>query len=431
MHRGTAAGGRDGAGEERPSAFRTDGTGLGAGSKPPMGRLRWLMYALVLLSASQQLSIAPVLPHYVRRFGLSGLEEGILVAAGALATLAVSVPAGALCDRLGARRLTLLAGVAMAAAALLQGFTPSFEALVAARLLFGAGYGILWTAGLAWLSAASPDKPALGATVIFSGAGGILGPVFVGLGAQYFGVAAPFAAVAVLVGLITLGLATIPAPSAVVAEPVAVFASMRTALSERSTIAALAAVTVAGMSSGFATLLVPFVFHAAGGSAGSIGLAFSACAVTFVAGSIVTERLGRRAIRVRTATAAVLLLVVVTWPATLSAAPLAAVLMLLGTGAARAILWTVSYPLGARGAEQSGTGVGVVMGLLNTVWAATAVVSPLIAGALVGPLGPQVTFGVSQVAMLSVLGVTLIWMRSSRRADPVVSPRWSRTLSTH
>ena len=97
----------------------------------------------------------------------------------------------------------------------------------------------------------------------------------------------------------------------------------------------------------------------------------------------------------------------------------------------RAILWTVSYPLGARGAEQSATGVGVVMGLLNAVWAATAVVSPLFAGALVGPLGPRATFGVSQVAMLAVLGVTLAWMRSSRRADPLVSPRWTRPLARH
>ena len=345
------------------------------------------MYALVLLAGSQQMSIAPVLPHYVHLFGLSGLEEGILIAASALATLAVSVPAGALCDRLGARNLTIIAGAAMAAAALLQGFTPSFEALVAARLLFGAGYGILWTAGLAWLTAASPDTPGLGATVIFGGAGGILGPVFIGFGAEYFGIAAPFTAIAVLIGLATLALVTVRLSKPVLSQPVPVLASLRTALGDRSTIAALAAVTVAGMSTAFATLLVPFVFHDAGGSAGAIGFAFSAAAVIFVVGSIVTERLGSRAVRVRTATAAVLLLVLVTWPATLSATPLAAVIMLLGTGAARAILWTVSYPLGARGAEQSATGVGVVMGLLNAVWAATAVVSPLLAGALVGPLG--------------------------------------------
>ncbi len=403
----------------------------GERSQPQLSRLRCLLYALTFLSATQQMSIAPVLPYYVHRFALSGIEQGVLVAATAFAALAVSVPAGALCDRLGARRLTLFAGLAMVLAALLQGFTPSFEALVAARLLFGAGYGILWTAGLAWLSAASPESSGLGGTVVFAGAGGILGPVFVGVGAQYFGVAVPFTAVAVLVGVATLLLATLRVPAPVLSKPEPVLASLRTALGDRSTIAAILAVTVAGVSSGFATLLVPYVFHAAGGSAGEIGLAFSAAAVTFVLGSIVTERLGSRAVRVRTAAVTVLLLVVVTWPSTLSATPLAAVIMLCGTGAARAILWTVSYPLGARGAEQSATGVGVVMGLLNTVWAATAVVSPLFAGALVGPLGPRATFGVSQAAMLCVLAVTLAWMRSNRRADPVISPRWGRSLARH
>src|ERR1700683_3176367 len=121
---------------------------VGKGRPLHSGRLRSLLYAMTLLSGIQQMSIAPVLPDYVRRFGLSGLEEGSLVAAAALATLAISVPAGALCDRLGVRRLTLFAGVAMALAAVMQGLAPSFSALLIARLLFGAGYGIIWTAGL-------------------------------------------------------------------------------------------------------------------------------------------------------------------------------------------------------------------------------------------------------------------------------------------
>ena len=54
----------------------------------------------------------------------------------------------------------------------------------------------------------------------------------------------------------------------------------------------------------------------------------------------------------------------------LTSAPIAIVAMLCATTAARSVLWTVSYPLAAAGAERSGAGLGVVMGLLNGVWAA-------------------------------------------------------------
>jgi MFS family permease len=43
------------------------------------------------------------------------------------------------------------------------------------------------------------------------------------------------------------------------------------------------------------------------------------------------------------------------------------------------------------------------MGLLNLVWAMSTIVSPLLAGALVGPLGARATFAIAQV----VLGTSL------------------------
>src|SRR6266496_6690488 len=75
------------------------------------GRLfRFLIYALVLASSAAQYAVVPILPAYAHRFGLSGLQQGMVLGATGLATLAVSLPAGALSDRFGARRLTLWAG---------------------------------------------------------------------------------------------------------------------------------------------------------------------------------------------------------------------------------------------------------------------------------------------------------------------------------
>src|SRR5580692_12725160 len=124
---------------------------------------RLLIGALILVSAAAQFALVPVMPVYARRLGLSGFEQGMVLGATGLATLVVSIPAGALSDRFGARRLTLAAGLLMAAATAAQALAGSFPALLAARLAFGAGYGMVWTAGLCWLAGAmAGGPPALG-----------------------------------------------------------------------------------------------------------------------------------------------------------------------------------------------------------------------------------------------------------------------------
>ena len=78
---------------------------------------RPLMYGLILASAAAQFALVPVMPVYAHRLGLSGFQQGMVLGATGLATLAVSVPAGTLSDRFGARRITLAASLLMAASA--------------------------------------------------------------------------------------------------------------------------------------------------------------------------------------------------------------------------------------------------------------------------------------------------------------------------
>jgi predicted MFS family arabinose efflux permease len=47
-----------------------------------------------------------------------------------------------------------------------------------------------------------------------------------------------------------------------------------------------------------------------------------------------------------------------------------------------AVLFGISFPLAAWGADQAGIGKGVVLGLLNGVWAISNVVGPIAGGAL-------------------------------------------------
>ena len=100
-------------------------------------------------------------------------------------------------------------------------------------------------------------------------------------------------------------------------------------------------------------------------------------------------------------------------PAALTSAPLAVVAMLCGTTAARSILWTVSYPLAAEGARQTGAGLGVVVGALNGLFAATAVLGPLAAGLGVEHLSPRAIFGLTEGLCVAVLAatITLAWRR--------------------
>src|ERR1700720_199138 len=97
---------------------------------PGTGPFRLLMYGLILASAAAQFALVPVMPVYARQLGLSGLQQGLLLGATGLASLAVSVPAGTLSDRFGARRITLAAGVLMAAATFGQALAGRFPALL-------------------------------------------------------------------------------------------------------------------------------------------------------------------------------------------------------------------------------------------------------------------------------------------------------------
>ena len=109
---------------------------------------RLLIGGLIGVSAAAQFALVPVVPVYARRLGLSGFEQGLVLGATGL-------PAGTLSDRFGPRRITLAAGLLMAVASAAQALAGNFPALFASRLVFGAGYGMVWTAGLVWLAGAA------------------------------------------------------------------------------------------------------------------------------------------------------------------------------------------------------------------------------------------------------------------------------------
>src|SRR5580698_105474 len=157
---------------------------------------RMLICGLILASAAAQFALVPVMPAYAHRLGLSGFQQGEVLGAPGLAALAVCLPAGTLSDRFGARRMTLCAGMLMAVGTLVQALAGNVAVLLAARLLFGAGYGIVWTAGLCWLAEAG-GASTIGGSVTSGGIGGVLGPAVAGVLVQRLGLGAPWLLAAV------------------------------------------------------------------------------------------------------------------------------------------------------------------------------------------------------------------------------------------
>ena len=369
---------------------------------------RLLMYGLILASAAAQFALVPVMPVYAHGLGLSGFQQGMVLGATGLATLAVSVPAGTLSDRFGARRITLAAGLLMAAATLAQALAGGFGALLASRLAFGAGYGVVWTAGLCWLAEAGGGPTALGGSVASAGVGGVAGPAASGALTQHLGLAVPLLAAATGFAVITAGLAALRvAPSPVASRPAAAV-GRGAAVTDPGIIGAAAAVVAAGLSTGACALLVPAQLHVAGASSGQIGLDFAAAGILFAAGSALTAAAGRRAVNLPVLGGGMLALTAALALGVLSTASLAVIVMLCAATAARSVLWTVSYPLAAAAAERRGICLGAAVGLLNGVWAATAVLGPLAGGLAAEHAGARAAFGLTEAACTAALTVTAV-----------------------
>jgi YNFM family putative membrane transporter len=399
-------------------------TGAGARS------FRLLMYGLILASAAAQFALVPVMPVYAHRFGLSGFQQGMVLGATGLATLAVSLPAGTLSDRFGARRITLAAGLLMASATLAQAVAGGFPALFAARVAFGAGYGVVWTAGLCWLADAAGGPAALGGSVASAGVGGVAGPAVSGALTEHLGLAVPLLATAAGFTVITAALAALrvaPGPAATRRAAGAGRRATTTAVKGSGIIGAAAAVVIAGLSTGTCALLVPAQLHAAGASSGQIGLDFAVAGILFAAGSALTAAAGRRAVNLPVMGAGMLAVTAALSLGVLSTAPPVIIVMLCAGTAARSVVWTVSYPLAAAAADRRGIGLGAAVGLLNGIWAATAVLGPLAAGLTAERLGARPAFGLTEAACAAALAVTATAAWRARRGargtvDPVPGP---------
>jgi len=387
-----------------------------------------LLFTAVFVGEVMWSAIVPLVPAFAHRFGLSPLQSGLLLASASVAILLVSVPAGMLGERFGARRVTLAAMAVLAVADAGQGLAGTFWELLAARTLFGVGFGALWTTGVAWLTEAAREHQSqvLSLTVTTAGLGAVAGPAFAGVLVQRYGLAAPFAVAAGVTVLLGAWLSLERSGSGRAAAPArATLPALAAAMRERRVTASLALMGLGGLLGGAVNLLVPLQLHRNGMSTAEIGAAFAASAVLFIASSAAVAHLGERAARAGVGAAATAIAGAILVIALVSTSTAAVVGFLILRGPVSAVIYTVTFPLGVRGGRAAGIGVATMAALLNIVWALSTLVAPIVAGALAQTVGDRAAYGLVAVLCLAAAP----WIAAARTAAPAAQAGAGRTTS--
>jgi predicted MFS family arabinose efflux permease len=365
-----------------------------------------VIYWVVFLDALLMFAIVPLLPQYARELDLSKTQAGLAVGAYSGAVLLGSPVVGHWSARIGARRLTIFGVALLAVATLALAEVSSFAGLFGVRVGQGLSSAVSWTAGMAWLSEASPAGErgkVLGAAMSFASIGTLVGPVVGGTLGSAYGVKVPFVILGATAALLTAAcLAAPPAPRA--AEPVPVRVLARTLGRSRTVLAALVVMTLVATVSGTLDTLVPLRMGQAGYSAIAITGVLTAAGVLATACNYgvgrLFDRIGgvRIAVIAMLATAALVAVPVVFTPAVVVIA------VFLASTPPIAGQYAVAFPLCAAGADDAGVAHSSVFGILNLAWGLGFLVGPAAGAAIAEASSDRVTYAILVVLILAVAG---------------------------
>jgi MFS family permease len=117
------------------------------------------IFSVTLLALLSVGAVLPVLPRYVRGpLGAGDVTVGVVIGAYAVTGLIGRPFAGRLADTRGRRPAVVLGSLLATTAGLLYMVPAGIPGLVAARLVLGAGEGMVFTAGSAWIVDLAPPR---------------------------------------------------------------------------------------------------------------------------------------------------------------------------------------------------------------------------------------------------------------------------------
>ena len=359
----------------------------------PLRHSRAVAVVLVTFAAFTDIvaySIAvPVLPHLSRQLGASPTMIGLLFASFGVTLLTVSMPMGAVSDRIG-RRPPMIGGlVALAAATLLFAFADSLSWLFAARLVQGAADAVTWVVGFALLADLyGPSERGRVTGIVMSGASFafMVGPSIGGWLYQIGGMRLPFLTVAAFAVVATVAFIVYePPPRREAHEPVPLVAVLQV-----PTIAAcaVAVVIVSATMSMLEPVLAIFLGTTLAISPARIGLLFGIAAVVSttlhpIFGRLADQWGARRLTLVGLAASAVTLALLGQTRSYTSAIPFFVLQAVAG-----GLVITPSLAYMGEATSEAGIGsFGVSYGLYNFAWGAGLLGGPALGGFLFERMG--------------------------------------------
>ncbi|MBI2834007.1 MAG: MFS transporter [Acidobacteria bacterium] len=364
-------------------------------------------------------SAIPIFPNLGTRLGASPTVIGLLFSAFGFSLLAVSIPMGAVSDRIG-RKKPLVAGMlALAAATLMLAWLHTIPWLFVARLMQGAADAVTWVVGFALLAdlyGPTERGRVMGSVISATTVSLMIGPPFGGWLYEMGGMTLPFVSVALLAAGVALAFAmqpdTRPGPSASsgrMSEVLLAPAMVRCAFA-----AAAAAATL--------TMIEPvwplFLDTRLGLHPAEIGLLFGIGAVTSAMlhpwyGRL-SDRFGGRRLTVAGLLGGALAMPLMAGPDSMVSAAVRMVLL----SAAIGLAITPSLSFIAEAASAAGVETfGVVYGIYNVAWGAGVLVGPALGGFLYERIGFQWLCLVWAPCL-----VTAAWVIGRARLVPAAKP---------
>jgi predicted MFS family arabinose efflux permease len=331
----------------------------------------------------------PVLPDLGRRLGASPAMIGLLFGSFGATMFLVSMPMGAVSDRVG-RRAPMLAGlIALAASTLLFSYATTLPALFAARLVQGAADATTWVVGFALVADLyAPEERGRITGIILGGTSVayLVGPSIGGWLYEMGGIRLPFLAVTGMAVLTLIGFSWLRLPDhRATSEPVPFVALLRHPPVLTCVVVVL---LMAATMTMFEPVFVLFLQDSLHFSPSRVGTVFAAAALTNTIFHPIVGRMSdawgaRRLVGVGMLAWSVALPLV----AYASSFRLAVVLCVL-QAATFALVGAPSLTFMAEATSEAGLGsFGAAYGLYNAIWAVGLLAGPPIGGYLYERVG--------------------------------------------
>ena len=356
----------------------------------------YLTFCLALVSGIVTQASRMALSLYALQLGAQPATIGILAAAFSAFPLMLSVAAGKLADRYGARRPLIFGSVGTAGALLVPYFIHSIPAVYGAALLSGLAFAVYMVAQqnlIGLLSTPENRAQCYGTYSVMVSASNFLGPLFAGFSIDNFGHVPTFLYVALLSVLPALLLLIWGGVLPGGVKHAARGGRVRDTLAEPGVLSLLATSSLVQATLDMFGFYMPVYLHGLGFSASRIGVVLSMAAVSAVIVRLVMSRLMKR-FRSEQLLVGSVLLVALTFVAVPLCKSIALLALLgftfgLGFGCCQPIMMMMMFSRSSKGRS------GEAMGVRLTVNHLTRVVAPMVFGFIASGLGLAAIFWIS------------------------------------